>query len=721
MNKDTSNKTWWKICKSEMGISNKSLVPPLISNDEIVTDDQIKCEVLNEYFAAQCTKTVPKSSVDFLLNERLKLRSDSLPVFNELIVCEADIIQVTNNININKSGGTDSISNVVLKRCGEQLSVPLCILFNKSLSDAYFPQSWKKADIYPVHKKGDRSLCSNYRPISLLSPTSKVFERLVYNNLYVFCKNNNFLTPCNSGFKKCDSTVNQLVHLTHAIYNGLDNGDKIAAVFLDVAKAFDSVWHEGLLFKLERMGIRGKLLNWFRSYLSGRSQRVLLNGKLSKFLCIYFGVPQGSILGPLLFLIFLNDIVDDIESKIFLFADDTSLLNLSESWDTVQAKLNSDLLKLHKWSETWLISFNAIKTEYMLFSTKSILIDPIRLQLNGVILKRTEVHKHLGLVFNSSLTWSDHINNVCLRVSKRLGILYKFKYLLDRNILLNLYCTWIRPVIEYCSSCYANLSVADSIRLEKLQRRAVLICTGAMPRTETDKLLAEVGLPHLHERRRNAQIMLLYKILFKFTPYYLYNDLLDLGVLTSRSISRLCIPKCKSTKFKNSFFPLTVKYWNSLPNEIKSNSTSVLHFKSKISIAIGPSSTNFKVFNKFSGFYGSTLSQMRLGLSYLRGDLFAFHLTENPMCPLCLDAYESSIHYICECPVLQDPRALLKSSLATLIPAISDLNNKNLTKLCLFGSNNVSFEVNVSILKFTIAFVKSSNRFSRNFMTHTEH
>ena len=185
---------------------------------------------------------------------------------------------------------------------------------------------------------------------------------------------------------------------------------------------------------------------------------------------------QGSILGPLLFLVFMNDIVDDIESKIFLFAYDTSLLNLAESWDIVQAKLNSDLLKLHQWSETWLISFNATKTEYMLFSTKSIIINPICLQLNGVILKRTEMHKHLGLVFNSSLTWSDHINSVCLRVSKRLGILYKFKYLLNRNILLNLYCTWIRPVIEYCSSCYANLSVSDSIRLEKLQRRAVLIC-----------------------------------------------------------------------------------------------------------------------------------------------------------------------------------------------------------------------------------------------------
>ena len=164
-----------------------------------------------------------------------------------------------------------------------------------------------------------------------------------------------------------------------------------------------------------------------------------------------------------------------------------------------------------------------------------------------------------------------------------------------------------------------------------------------------------------------------------------------------------------------------MKYWNSLPNEIKCNSNTVLHFKSKISIAISPSSTDFMVFNKFSGFYGSMLSQLRLGLSNLRGDLFAFHLTENPMCLLCFDAYESSIHYICECPVLRDPRAMLKSSLEMLIPEILDLNNKNLTKLCLFGSNDVSLEMNVSILKSTIAFVKSSNRFSRNFMTNIDH
>ena len=138
-------------------------------------------------------------------------------------------------------------------------------------------------------------------------------------------------------------------------------------------------------------------------------------------------------------------------------------------------------------------------------------------------------------------------------------------------------------------------------------------------------------------------------------------------------------------------------------------------------MAISPSSTDFMVFNKFSGFYGSILSQLRLGLSNLRGDLFAFHLTENPMCNLCFDVYESSIHYICECAALRDPRALLKSSLEMLIPGTLNLNNKNLTKLCLFGSNDVSLEINVSILEFTIAFVKYSNRFSRNFITHIDH
>ena len=203
LNKNTSSKTWWKLCKQELGISKKSLIPPLIVDGEIITDDVLKCEALNNYFALQCTKIVPPTSASFLAIEKTKLLSSSaVPILDDVVVNQTDIINVTNSVNINKSSGTDSVSNLILKKCGVQLSVPLSILFNSSLSDACFPSAWKKADVYPVHKKGDPLVCSNYRPISFLSSTSKLLERLVFNQLYEFCQANNLLTSKNSGFKK---------------------------------------------------------------------------------------------------------------------------------------------------------------------------------------------------------------------------------------------------------------------------------------------------------------------------------------------------------------------------------------------------------------------------------------------------------------------------------------------------------------------------------------
>ena len=369
-----------------------------------------------------------------------------------------------------------------------------------------------------------------------------------FNKLYKFCIDHNVLTPRNSGFKKLDSTVNQLIHVSHLIYKGLDCSDKIACVFLDLSKAFDRVWHDGLLFKLEKIGIRGRLHNWFKSYLTGRRQRVFLNGKCSGFLPIFSGVPQGSILGPLLFLIYINDIVYNIESHIFLFADDTSLLNISSDWTSLQEMLNRDLKKLFDWSNKWLISFNASKTVYMTISNKPCTAE-ITLKLNETVLSRVWSHRHLGLVLNSAFTWSDHVTYVCKKVSKRLGILYKSKQKLQRNVLSKLYCLWIRPMIDYCSPCYDNLSVSDCLKLKRLQRRAALTCTGAISRSDTDKLFFEVGWPKLADRRKSFKLNLLYKIINNLAPAYLTDDFVNtqrrVSLHNFRSSGKLSIPFCK--------------------------------------------------------------------------------------------------------------------------------------------------------------------------------
>ena len=420
-------------------------------------------------------------------------------------------------LDVNKAKGSDLIGNRILKECSDVLSLPLTILFNSSLDNGIFPTDWKKADVCPVFKKDNPQLISNYRPISLLSPTSKILERLVYNRLYEFCFANKLLTPQNSGFKKNESAMNQLIHLTTLIYNGLKDNKKIAAVFLDISKAFDRVWHDGLIHKLNKVGVHGKLLKWLKSYLSKRSQRVLINGKFSSFIEITSGVPQGSILGPLLFLIYFNDIVDDVKNHIFLFADDTTIVSINSTWENVQFSLNEDLKKIEKWSSDWLTSFNPSKTEFMLISNKPLHNCLFELKLNDNILSKVQTHKHLGLIFNSELTWKDHIIYTCKRVSKRLGLLYKFKKKLNRGTLSKLYLCWIRPIIEYCSVCYDNLSIYDINQLEKLQRRAAVMCTGALSRTETVKILADLGWPLLSSRRKHSKLILMYKIINRLT------------------------------------------------------------------------------------------------------------------------------------------------------------------------------------------------------------
>jgi len=199
----------------------------------------------------------------------------------------------------------------------------------------------------------------------------KVFERVVFNHLYKYCQDNNLLTWRNSGYKPLDSSINQLIYISHKIYESLEKGQDICFISLDATSAFDRIWHEGLLFKLKCKGICGKLFDWFESYLSDRFQKVVIKGQLSNFIKILAGVPQGSILGPLLFLIYIDDIINDIESNILLFADDTSILETISNPKLSFDKLNRDLTRLNLWSNQWLVTFNPTKTEYILYFQKN--------------------------------------------------------------------------------------------------------------------------------------------------------------------------------------------------------------------------------------------------------------------------------------------------------------------------------------------------------------
>ena len=287
-----------------------------------------------------------------------------------IVLTPLEIESVLKTLTVGKASGPNGLSNRVLKELSVQLSVPFCSLFIQSLQTGFLPSFYKEANVCPVPKKGDLSVVSNHRPISLLNAEAKVFERLVFKYLFNHLRDNNLLSSLQSGFIPGDSTVNQLTFLYNTFCQALDSGKEVRAVFCDIRKAFDRVWHVGLLHKLRAAGVTGEILNWSNNYLSDRKQRVVLPGTVSDWLLIRAGVPQGSILGPLLFLLYINDIVTDIGSNIRLFADDTSLYIIVDDPSDAANCLSRDLDKISRWAATWLVSLNPAKTESLLISRK---------------------------------------------------------------------------------------------------------------------------------------------------------------------------------------------------------------------------------------------------------------------------------------------------------------------------------------------------------------
>ena len=236
----------------------------------------------------------------------------------------------------------------MIKICDKSLLKPLTILFQNSINSSCYPIIWKRSNIIPVHRKNNKQLVNNYRPISLLPIFGKIFEKIIFDRLYNFLLQEELLNPNQSGFRPSDSCINQLIAITHEIFEAFDCNPslEVRSVFLDISKAFDKVWHKGLFYKLKSMGISGKLYNLLENYLSERSQRVLLNGQTSSWRPVLAGVPQGSILGPLLFLIYINDLPDELKSNAKLFADDTSLFSIVKDKNESANILSNDLAQI---------------------------------------------------------------------------------------------------------------------------------------------------------------------------------------------------------------------------------------------------------------------------------------------------------------------------------------------------------------------------------------
>jgi hypothetical protein len=607
--------------------------------------------------------------------------------------------RVLQTLDATKATGPDAIPNKILIIAADILANPLTTFFNRCLSVSKYPKIWKTANVTPIYKAGDRGDCSNYRPVSLLSCVGKVFEKCVHKHVYSYLTDNKLITKNQSGFLKGDSTINQLVSIYNDFAYHYDKHITTQAVFFDISKAFDRVWHKGLLHKLEAIGVRGKLLKWISDYLTNRFQSVVIKGEKSDSLMVPAGVPQGSVLGPLLFLVYINDIVDNIESTIKLFADDTST-SLSMNNPVVQAEmLNSDLEKIVTWASNWKVKFNELKTEQLNIKRgASIVYD---LTFGNQTITAKDNHKHLGVIIQDNCKWAVHINSVVSKTSLLVNCLRSFKHYLNRKALETIYKSFILPIFDYADVVWDNCTDYQANMLEDLHLNALRTIIGTVRGTSHAKILIESGFSSLKERRRRHKLILFFKMINGICPDYLAE--LAPPLVSSRNqyhrrrpLERL-EPFCQTDIYSRSFIPSTTALWNNLPDNVK-QFQSIGQLKNYLRMQ----DSNIPPYY----YRGERKEQilhcrLRLGMSDLNNDLFERHIIQNPSCA-CLYPSETAEHYLLHCDIFTHQRLNTVNRIPQQYTSIEYL---------LFGNQTLPLKENENIFDKVQEFIRLTKRF----------
>lgn len=373
-------------------------------------------------------------------------------------------------------------------------------LINLSFTSGVFPDSLKLAKVTPVFKSEDKKSVSNYRPVSVLTAFSKIFERAMYNRIWTFINKNKIISDNQYGFRSKHSTYMAILNLIDKITAQIENKNFNIGIFLDLSKAFDTLNHKILLNKLHHYGLRGMVHNWLSSYLTNRQQYVQIGKIKSRVTNIQCGVPQGSILGPLLFILYINDLTNIIDdANIILFADDTNIFLSSKDLVTLTEKTNSVLSKISNWFQLNKLSLNIKKTNYMLFRTKNKILKEIPdIKINDHKIDQVNKTKFLGVIINETLTWKDHIEFIRQKVAKNLGILYRLSRTMPQQILISLYNSLIQPYLEYCNVIW---SLDRSCALHDLfiyQKKAIRTITKSCWTAHTSPLFKRLHILPLY-------------------------------------------------------------------------------------------------------------------------------------------------------------------------------------------------------------------------------
>ena len=569
MQAKTNPKAFWG--HARRSLKTKPGVAPLLSNPKdkgsMKFNDGEKASILLQQFSSVFTQ---ESDGDI---PTLESRTDRR--LNELLVTPQMVAKELKDLNLNKScGPSDELHPRLLYELADLIAEPVAILFNATLKGGDLPMDWKKATITPIYKKGSRHHAENYRPISLTSILCKTMEKFVRDAVVKHLCEANLLSPKQFGFISGRCTTTQLLSYLDECIKIITNGGVVDAIYLDFAKAFDTVPHRRLLGKLNSYGIEGQVFNWVKGFLCNRTQEVMVNGSKSKSDPVISGVPQGTVLGPVLFVIYINDLLDDITSHGLMFADDTKIFRLITSREDA-IKLQEDISKLEEWTRVWQVHFNHTKCHVLTLGK----FENIRYAHNYTIMGNELEHvadeKDLGITIDGDLNFEEHISRKIRVANGIVGQIRRSFSYLDGETFRRLYCAFVRPHLEYGQAIWSPHLKRNINRLENVQVRATKLVDG-LAKLDYPERLKRLNLPTLAHRRERGDMMEMYKHFYTydkctlpstFNPRSRETRTHNFQLLTTR-------PRDGDRGIQTNFFyHRSAGVWNNLPENVVKSKT----------------------------------------------------------------------------------------------------------------------------------------------------